>query len=362
MIKKLILVLLMLSVAVNGYSATITRYVNTASSGGDGTTNATSGANAAYASLSAFEAAEDTDLDTANNNIIVNCSGTTADTTAVTFAGWTTSATDDITINGNNPGGVFSASYYRLETANATCITINGVGDGTKHINFNQLQLNPSRSTGGNASGINIDSLPNATAEFNFTRCIVYGGSNTNNGGYAFYLGGNVGGCTATFNIINCIGYGFDRDGMVGGLVASNFSGNTINVVNSVSCDNAYYSIDNIAGTMTMTNCAVFNNADDTRGTITITYCAGDDAEFDSGTGNIGLDNSSTSWNANFTNYGSGDFSVKDINADIYDAGTDLSVYFTTDITGGTRTTWDIGAFEFQTAVASTSQVIMVSE
>ena len=65
--------------------AVITRYVNTASAGGDGTTNAESGATAAYASLNAWEAAEATDLVTAGDSHIVYCStgsGPAPDTTA----------------------------------------------------------------------------------------------------------------------------------------------------------------------------------------------------------------------------------------------------------------------------------------
>ncbi len=48
-----------------------------------------------------------------------------------------------------------------------------------------------------------------------------------------------------------------------------------------------------------------------------------------------------------FTDYDNDDFSVKDTDSDLYDAGTDLSAYFTTDIAGTTRSTWDIGAFEY---------------
>ena len=70
--------------------AEVVRYVNTASAGGDGTTNNEAGATAAYASLNAWEAAEQTDLDTANNWMHVYCStgsGTAADAVATLISG-----------------------------------------------------------------------------------------------------------------------------------------------------------------------------------------------------------------------------------------------------------------------------------
>ena len=79
--------------------ALITRYVNTGStSGGDGTTNDTTGANRAYVSLSAAEAAEQTDLVSAGDSIEILCSGSTHDTTIVTFSGCTTGASNTITV------------------------------------------------------------------------------------------------------------------------------------------------------------------------------------------------------------------------------------------------------------------------
>jgi hypothetical protein len=101
--------------------AVVTRYVNRASTaGGDGTTNATAGANRAYATLSAWEAATQQNLVTGGNTAIVICEGTTADTTRVTIDGWTTGAANDITIRtdttapaGRHPG-LFSTNHYRI--------------------------------------------------------------------------------------------------------------------------------------------------------------------------------------------------------------------------------------------------------
>ncbi len=102
----------------------IVRFVNKTSAnspGGNGTTNATAGANRAYESLSEGEAAEQTDLDTANDNIVFRVNGDEADTATANFVGWTTSAADNIEINQNtlNPhAGVFDETIYHLSKTN----------------------------------------------------------------------------------------------------------------------------------------------------------------------------------------------------------------------------------------------------
>lgn len=80
---------------------TVTRYVNTASVGGDGTTNATTGPNAAYATLSAWNTAEATDLVTAGDTHVVYFEGDeTTDTLQMKPAdGWTTGPGNEILIS-----------------------------------------------------------------------------------------------------------------------------------------------------------------------------------------------------------------------------------------------------------------------
>lgn len=95
-------------------------YVNTASSGGDGTTNATSGTNAAYASLSAAETAKRADLVTADKVMRFKCSGG-IDTTQVYFAlaNWTTDNTRYIVVEAYDASqsavaGGWKTDRYRL--------------------------------------------------------------------------------------------------------------------------------------------------------------------------------------------------------------------------------------------------------
>ena len=127
--------------------AAIQRYVNTASSGGNGTTNDTSGANAAYASLSSWEANEQTDLVAAGNTHTVDCCGSAADTTAVAINGWTTGASNTITIRGNREhangfytgAAVISTSHYRIDRGSATTGTTLRVD--VLHVTLDGIQI-----------------------------------------------------------------------------------------------------------------------------------------------------------------------------------------------------------------------------
>ena len=99
--------------------ALVTRYVNTASTpGGDGTTNGTTGATRAYASLNEWEAAEQTDLVTATDVHKVICSGG-VDSAVVTIDGWTTNSTYYIIVtvdSGSRHNGSLGTGY-RLEVS-----------------------------------------------------------------------------------------------------------------------------------------------------------------------------------------------------------------------------------------------------
>lgn len=97
------------------------RYVDTASSGGDGTTTALSGTNAAYASLQAALNAERANLVSADVYLRIECAADTgtADTTLVdqNIAGWTTDATRYVEIHaaaGHEAGVEWDTSKYRL--------------------------------------------------------------------------------------------------------------------------------------------------------------------------------------------------------------------------------------------------------
>jgi len=103
--------------------AEVTRYINTDSSGGDGTTNNTSGATAAYASAASWESNEQDDLVTATDNHVVNasCPSGTADGRFI-IDGWTTSAAYDVQFKGDNNALVFNDTdkYHIAFTPNGS--------------------------------------------------------------------------------------------------------------------------------------------------------------------------------------------------------------------------------------------------
>jgi len=106
--------------------AIVTRFIDTAStSGGDGTTQSHTGDNRAYPSMNSWEAGEDTDLVTDGDSHVVNCAGSTNDTTAVDIFGWVTGVSNDITIQGDETapdsdgrgfGNSFNTSFYVFDS------------------------------------------------------------------------------------------------------------------------------------------------------------------------------------------------------------------------------------------------------
>lgn len=116
------------------------RYVNTASTaGGDGTTNATTGANRAYATLAEAETALQAVL-TEDMNIL--CAGATADA-RTTFDGWT-AGSFRIYIKGNPDDaagvhvGIWDVNKYRITAASGTLATLEIIEDS---VTVSRIQL-----------------------------------------------------------------------------------------------------------------------------------------------------------------------------------------------------------------------------
>lgn len=308
-----------------------------------------------YASLSAAEAgASDanhlntSDLETATITLNLMCyAGASADTTAFVIDGYTTTPTYCINIIVSNGGtqsiatnrhqGAWSSSCYYLQAAPSTgngCIKFQD-----PDIHLIGLQIDKTNNVGDTAC---LYYGPSNGA-YTVDRCILrssYGTlSNQYQSGIETYGSG-----ISTLDVTNTIIYGFAGSTTPMGGTDLSSSGFTVTLYNCTifSCRDG---VNRSGGTVSATNCAVFSNTDDFNGTITVTYCASDDAD---GTNAIDLnENASGEWAACFTDYSNGDFSVKDTDSHLYDAGTDLSAYFTTDIIGTTRSTWDIGAFEY---------------
>ncbi|MHB1099294.1 MAG: autotransporter outer membrane beta-barrel domain-containing protein [Burkholderiales bacterium] len=125
-----------------------TRYVNTASTaGGDGTTNATTGANRAYASLAEWEAAEQAIL---SEDHTVLCCGATDDT-ETTIDGWTPSGFRVI-VAGNTGdaagahAGKWDTAFYTIGSTSGTSAAIVPIEES---VTIQDIQFTNSNSSGG---------------------------------------------------------------------------------------------------------------------------------------------------------------------------------------------------------------------
>lgn len=164
--------------------AVVTRYVNTDSTpGGDGTTNATSGVNRAYASRSEWEAAEQTDLVTDGDSHVVECNGSANDTAECNILGWTTGASNTITMKmvaGTEHDGTPGSGEAPMVI---TAAWTDGIELDEEHVTVEDQVVTSSASNG------NCFSKDGSSYQ-NYTRCIAHksGGSRscyTNFGDFA---------------------------------------------------------------------------------------------------------------------------------------------------------------------------------
>jgi len=306
------------------------------------------GAGYDYLSLNAAQAANygSSGVDFVSNDEYVKCScvssAGSADATNVDIDGLTTDATRYLEVEGEGIGddGKFDSSKYRLGStstrsspwldikntgvtikalqiqhtyiysATPTMLYISSVEDaGT--INLESLYLKGNVTAAGSFSGILAgDSDP----EVNIRNCILE--VNTNNGdGSAI---GSAGGTSGTVHNNSVIGF---YEGIV--------TTGTMDVSNNmvVDCDTCF--INNYSGSNNVSSDAT------APGSNSLTNQVATDL---------------------MTDPANGDFTLKS-GSNAIGAGTDLSAYFTTDITGATRSTpWDIGAFLYSSGGATYNQ------
>ena len=346
--KKLLLILCLCSVC---QAAQVIRYVDPDAPGPahDGTSW-----NDAYLSLSAWNTAEDTDLDTANNYMTVYCrsSSGTNDTTNFAMSGWITSATDYIEIIGADfpADGIWDDTKYILENATSSGSAITMQEDYVRFVNMQFLNKAPDGS-----NTIYISSV--GTTDIRFDSCIFK--ADFSAVAATLSSGLRVNDATATVKVYNCVFYGFieGADADFWAVWADNQS--SLTLYNCTIYGN-YAGIDQDVGTCAAYNCAVGNNTDDFVDTITIDYCCSDGGE-----GTNAQTPSGGAWANEFTAPGS-DFSLL-VGGNCVGNGTDNpgAGLYSDDIIGTARTTtWDIGAFEYATPAppAAGGQLIMIQE
>jgi hypothetical protein len=301
-------------------------YVNTASTaGGDGTTNATTGANRAYPSLYSIETAIDGTINV-GDRVIIYCDGG-LDSTAVTIGGWTINGQLIITAHPNSKhNGILDLNKYYYSAT----ITVN-----ESNVVFDGLQFYQATNA--------TTSIYLASASINPTvkNCLFRGRGNGS--GYAVRSVFSKAGTTLIYNniVYNCEGAFSLANSSVNSIdiVANNTISNpenqALNFGISLSSNSTYY---------------IYNNL------IKGTYTSG--AYLDQSTGVDPItDNNITSDASSPDGLGSKTITfVDEANADFHlspsdtsgalNGGNNLASYFTTDIDDQTRSIWTIGADE----------------
>lgn len=334
--------LLAVMMAGNAWCASITRYVNTDNVGSvDGLTEATG-----YTTLASAEDALDGTSFGAGETCTINCSGTTADTTPVVFAGWDA----DVTINiiGNSDGSKWDTTKYRLTVSGDTQVAFRF---DRGNIDVSKFQLQITQTVDFNR-GYGFYIGQNIAGTVSIHECIVLGTSTTNRRQRGLSDGSGATGLTlkvrnnifANFidtaetceaiGIIYGTGY-FDNNTFyncgvgiganTGTYVARNnlFASCSTNASGTFSAGTDYNITDDASIGYTVTGSG--NTHDHTSHTFTFT--------------------STTSTTTGFLHLASNDSGAKDLG---YDLTSDANNPFSIDIDGVARSsTWDSGADEY---------------
>ena len=323
------------------------RYVNpNSTAGGDGTTNATVGANRAYVSLSAWEAARQAVLAEVEECICET--GGNADTTQLVIDGWTTTSSNYIYIHpssGHRHAGVYNTAKFRLEVSIVFNDALRVIED---FVRIEGLQVRQTDATADAYAAVYLGAA--ATCDVRVEGCIV---RNASTGTSARQGAAIAVAAAGTYTVRNCVTYAcryglFTAQGFAGTMVTNADNCTFIASVNGV--------IRNDSETLTLRNCYAHGATDAYSGTMTRTTCAHSSATvFTGSTASIAHST------ANFLNVtgGSEDYHLQAAaSSTLLTGGTDLSGTFTTDIDGETRSApWSIGADEIVSATATSRPV-----
>ena len=345
--------------------AVITRYVDAGSSGGDGTTQKTSGSDAAYASLQAALDAQSADLVTAGDSLVIICGGSTADTEVedsgtVAWPGMVTSATNNITIQADeNHEGVWNNTIYRLESD--SYYRVLGI-PSDQFVTIVGLQVSNTRSPSGGAGADIFEVVGSGAGAVTLDRALLrHTGTNISGGsGKGVRTSRLTGDCVVT--IQNCIAYDCLTNGYQMRVVNTS-GGGAIHVLNctAVNCATGFSvaARSSSGGVGSLRNCIAqgSSNVDFGTGGSGIpggTWTATNNLSEDATATNVDSDSgatSITSTSLTFRDAAAYDYHLAATDTAAIDAGVDLSSTFTDDIDGVTRTgTWDIGADQYAAA------------
>jgi parallel beta-helix repeat protein len=306
-----------------------------------------------YASLSAAEAgASDSshlntsDLATAKTILNLVCyAGASADTASVTISGYTVGVDYYVSIY-TPTGGTQSISTNRHQgipsggTAYILKPPISGICTNNYYTRVDGIEITDWGYTGGGRFAIGDNG---STCDYKtISNCLMH---TPRNAGATTLYGIQTTNGSDGCNIFNNIVCNF------------NFSGVTCKGIQCARTNNVYNNtVYNVgtgiwtadSGTPLLKNNAVFNtDTADYSGTFSTS--GSNNASEDGTAPGTDIDLSGYTAAQIWTDAANGDFSLVS-GSPLYDAGADLSAYFTTDIAGTTRSTWDIGAFEYVAA------------
>ena len=278
----------------------------------------------------------------------------TDDTTVVDVTGWTTDATRYIEIKGSDfpSDGILDTSKYVLTGTNANVLTIR-----ENYVRVTNLQIVGTQSAAGTVRTIAVVQV--AASDIRVDSCILKGICSGTGAGVGISVNDNQ----ATIKIWNTIIYDFYISADTGFRGIESVACSAMDIYNCTVFSNTI-GIAGPGGTVTATNCAVFNHdaGNDFDGTITIDYCASDDGD---GTNAEDFTAEATDWNKVFTEYDAANPDVSLLNYTTNPCcvgeGTDNpgSGLYSDDILDESRVSvWDIGAFEYIAAAGAGSMVL----
>ncbi len=292
-----------------------------------------------YATLALAEAALPSTLDDA---YVIECVGATADTTPVNDTGITTTTTNTLTMRGEGSGvgGVLDETKYRLDVSSDDAINLKAGND-----TIEDMQI---RTTAGYRYAVEISNSGGSDGGDGVSigvvrRCLVYATTNSNSRGIytASYTTGAriynnllMGGASTSYGVYRSDGDVYVMNNMAYGWGTGFYTGGS----------RYRYAYNNIS---------LGNSSADFSGSWT------------AASNNISSDTSAPGTNSLtsqvaadlMTDPDNGDYTLK-TGSNAIGAGTDLSAYFTTDITGAIRSTWDIGAFAYISGGGDTELVL----
>jgi len=322
------------------------QYVVIGSSGGDGSTNNTSGSTAAFASLATWEDTAD-GIAAPTDQLTVYCSTSNgnADTTAVTLSGWVSSpvSTNYLQIQAastDKAGTSWNPAKYRLQATSATALSL-----AFDYVRVVDLQITTTPNA--NNQAVIAFTGNNVANDMRISGCLLKQGGTVNREP-VIYCPTSVNTILKVWNTI-CYGNGSSLNANSSGIAALSCA--SVDVYNCTLVGGTY-GVYRVTGTVTLRNTYCSGVTASTSGTITATYSAFSDAGV-AGTGNVASVAKSISAGAYFTNVtaGSENWAIASASSALDNVGTDVSggtapLNYTVDILGTTRSAYDIGAHE----------------